>query len=146
MKIKGNSKKGLSIIVLVVFSIVIVMMAVTIGMNILNFVDVARKNKLDSVNEQNAYYNLPVNDETKIDFSACYFVEEGVGVIKITDNSSNIVMFTCMKMYDEVTPNVSEAEWEYTNTFVVPDSGEYLIYAKDINGNVSDAVVVNVEI
>lgn len=145
---KTNSvkeKKGLSIIVLVVFSLIILSVIITFSLMIMNAADYARINKNNNkIYEQNAMQN--VVKPTVIDFSACYVVEEDIAVIKIQDNSSDIVMFTCMKVYDDKITNVAEAEWEYTNTFVAPDSGEYLIYAKDVQGNISDAVVVNVEI
>ena len=140
------SKKGMSIIVTVVFSLVIASVGIIMSMIIANVVDVAKKKDpaYTEVYEQNALQNI--ESSTVIDFSASYIVEDNVAVIQIQDNSSNIVMFTCMKVYDGVTTNVADAEFEYSNIFVAPDSGEYLIYAKDVKGNISDAVVLNVEI
>lgn len=145
---KTNSvkeKKGLSIIVLVVFSLIILSVIITFSLMIMNAAGYARINKNNSkIYEQNAMQKI--EEQTVIDFSACYVIEEDFAIIKIQDNSSDIVMFTCIKVYDGQIPNVAEAEWEYTNTFIAPDDGEYLIYAKDVQGNISDAVVVNVEI
>ena len=140
------SKKGMSIIVTVVFALIIACVGIIMSMIVTNVVDVAKQKAPAhiEVNEQNAMQDIEL--PTVIDFSASYIVEDDVAVIQIQDNSSNIVMFTCMKVYDGVTPNVADAEFEYSNIFVAPDSGEYLIYAKDVKGNISDAVVLNVEI
>ena len=140
------SKKGMSIIVTVVFALIIASVGIIMSMIVTNVVDVAKQKAPAhiEVNEQNAMQDIEL--PTVIDFSASYIVEDDVAVIQIQDNSSNIVMFTCMKVYDGVTPNVADADFEYSNIFVAPDSGEYLIYAKDVKGNISDAVVLNVEI
>jgi len=143
---KMYAKKGMSIIVTVVFSLIIVSVGIIMSMIVQNTINKVKQKNIpnNNVYEQNAMQNIEI--PTVINFSASYIVEEDVAVIQIQDNSSNIVMFTCMKVYDGVTPNVSEADFEYSNMFVAPDSGEYLIYAKDVQGNISDAVVLNVEI
>ncbi len=132
-----KDKKGLSIIVLVVFSLVIVSVFVTIGIGI------ARLSNRNIVEEKN---NLSsVTQKPIMDFSVCYENRENGGVIKIKDKSANIVMFTCLKVESGATPNVGTANWEYTKEFEITSSGEYLIYGKDVNGNISDSAIINVE-
>lgn len=135
-----NNKKGLSIIVLVVFSLVVVSVLLTIGLavsrlSVIGNAKVEEKNNLSNVVEK------PL-----MDFSACYEKLENKGKIKIKDNSANIVMYTCLKVEDGVTPNVGVAQWSYTIQFEITEPGEYLIYGKDVNGNVSDSVIINAEI
>lgn len=132
-----KDKKGLSIIVLVVFSLVIVSVFVTIGIGI------ARISSKNMVEEKN---NLSFVDQNLImDFSVCYESGKDSGKIKIKDKSANIVMFTCLKVESGVTPNVGMATWEYTKEFDINAPGEYLVYGKDVNGNISDSVIINVE-
>ena len=116
-----KDKKGLSIIVLVVFSLVIVSVFVTIGIGIARI------------------------SSRIMDFSVCYESGKDSGKIKIKDKSANIVMFTCLKVESGVTPNVGMATWEYTKEFDITAPGEYLVYGKDVNGNISDSVIINVE-
>ena len=135
-----NNKKGLSIIVLVVFSLVVVSVLLTIGLavsrlSVIGNAKVEEKNNLSNVVEK------PL-----MDFSACYEKLENKGLIKIKDNSANIVMYTCLKVEDGVTPNVGVAQWSYTIQFEITEPGEYLIYGKDVNGNISDSVIINAEI
>lgn len=135
-----NNKKGLSLIVLVVFSLVIMSVLVTIGLNVskLSFqsaVRIEEKNSLSSVEEK------PL-----MDFSVCFEKQEKKGIIKIKDNSADIVMFTCLKVENGETPNVGAAEWSYNIHYDITEAGEYLIYGKDVNGNISDSVIINAEI
>lgn len=135
-----NNKKGLSLIVLVVFSLVIMSVLVTIGLNISKLgaesaVRIEENNNLSSVEEK-----------TLMDFSVCFEKLDEKGVIKIKDNSANIVMFTCLKVENGETPNVGAAKWSYNIQFDITEAGEYLIYGKDVNGNISDSVIINAEI
>lgn len=135
-----NNKKGLSLIVLVVFSLVIMSVLVTIGLNISKLgaesaVRIEENNNLSSVEEK------PL-----MDFSVCFEKLDDKGVIKIKDNSANIVMFTCLKVENGETPNVGAAKWSYTIQFDITEAGEYLVYGKDVNGNISDSVIINAEI
>lgn len=135
-----NNKKGLSLIVLVVFSLVIMSVLVTIGLNISKLgaesaVRIEENNNLSSVEEK------PL-----MDFSVCFEKLDDKGVIKIKDNSANIVMFTCLKVENGETPNVGAAKWSYNIQFDITEAGEYLVYGKDVNGNISDSVIINAEI
>lgn len=135
-----NNKKGLSLIVLVVFSLVIMSVIVTIGLNISKLgaesaVRIEENNNLSSVEEK------PL-----MDFSVCFEKLDDKGVIKIKDNSANIVMFTCLKVENGETPNVGAAKWSYNIQFDITEAGEYLVYGKDVNGNISDSVIINAEI
>lgn len=135
-----NNKKGLSLIVLVVFSLVIMSVLVTIGLNISKLGDesdigVEENNNLSSVEEK------PL-----MDFSVCLEKQDGKGIIRIKDNSANIVMFTCLKVENGETPNVGAAEWSYNIQFDITEAGEYLVYGKDVNGNISESVIINAEI
>lgn len=135
-----NNKKGLSLIVLVVFSLVIMSVLVTIGLNISKLgaesaLKIEENNNLSSVEEK------PL-----MDFSVCFEKLDDKGVIKIKDNSANIVMFTCLKVENGETPNVGAAKWSYNIQFDITEAGEYLIYGKDVNGNISDSVIINAEI
>lgn len=132
-----KDKKGLSIIVLVVFSLVIVSVFVTIGIGI------SRLSNKNAVEERNNLSN--VMKKQIMDFSVCYENSDKGGKIKINDKSANIVMFTCLKVESGVTPNVGTAKWEYTKEFEINTPGEYLIYGKDVNGNISESTIINVE-
>lgn len=132
-----NSKKGLSLIVLVVFSLVIVSTIVTVGLQIF---------KLTSTKVEEGNNLIRTEEAPLMDFSACYKKTDNKAVIRITDNSANIVMFTLLKVENGVTPNVGAAEWSYNIQFEVTESGEYLVYGKDVNGNISDSVILSIEL
>lgn len=138
---KMNRKKGLSIIVLVIFSLVILSVLVTIGLTIARFSINSRITKVEEKNNLNVIVEKPL-----MDFSACYERLENKGVIKITDKSANIVMYTCLKVENGVIPNVGVAVWSYNIQFDITEPGEYLVYGKDVNGNISDSVIINAEI
>lgn len=136
-----NSKKGLSIIVLVVFSLVVMSVLVTIGL-VISRCSINSSNV--KVEENN---NLSkVEEKPLMDFSVCYERLENKGIIKIKDNSANIVMYTCLKVENGVTPNVGAADWSYNIQFEITEPGEYLVYGKDVNGTISDSVIINAEI
>lgn len=137
---KMNRKKGLSIIVLVVFSLVIVSVFVTIGLTISRY-SVGNNVNVDEENNLSSVVEKPL-----MDFSVCYERLENKGIIKIRDNSANIVMYTCLKVENGVTPNVGAADWSYNIQFEITEPGEYLVYGKDVNGTISDSVIINAEI
>lgn len=132
-----NNKKGLSLVVLVVFSFVIVSTLVTVGLQIFKLTST-------KVEEENGLKRI--TESPLMDFSVCYKKVDNKAVIRITDNSANIVMFTLLKVENGVTPNVGAAEWSYNIQFEVTESGEYLVYGKDVNGNISDSVVLSIEL
>ncbi|MBR5228168.1 MAG: hypothetical protein IKV94_06000 [Clostridia bacterium] len=137
----SNKRKGVSLIVVVVFSLVITAIITTIAMLFVNIV--FRNESQDNKVEENYLVNLP-KYEPKVDYSLNYTVKNNVATINIQDNSGDLVMFACMKVVNEIVPNVAEADWKYTNYFEV-EEGEYYIYSKDWNGNISNATIVNVE-
>lgn len=132
-----NNKKGLSLVVLVVFSFVIVSTLVTVGLQIFKLTST-------KVEEENGLKRI--TESPLMDFYVCYKKVDNKAVIRITDNSANIVMFTLLKVENGITPNVGAAEWSYNIQFEVTESGEYLVYGKDVNGNISDSVVLSIEL
>ncbi len=139
-----NNKRGLSLIVLVVFSLVIVSVIVTIGLRISKIGSRAtfeEQNYLSDVsNESNQ------TEKTYMNFSVWYERVGNKGIIKVNDELGSNVMYTCLKVENGVTPNVGVAQWSYDLQFEITEPGEYMIYGKDVNGNISDSVIIIVEI
>lgn len=139
-----NSKRGLSLIVLVVFSFTIVAILVTAGVKIIqltNLVEVEEKNSLVNVN-----YKSIVDEKSFADFSVYCEKIGDIGLVIIDSEYTGQVMYTCLEVEDGVVPNVGTASWSYDTQFEIRKSGQYLIYAKDQLGNISDSYIMYVEL
>lgn len=133
-----SNKSGVSTIVFATFVLVIIALGATAITTL----------KLTKSDVQDENYMIRINDNQAIitDYSATYTVSDDVAILRINDNSNDNTRFACIKLQNGLTPNLDSAKWEYTDTFTLYESGEYFVYAKDSKGNVTDPLVLVVEI